>query len=291
MPKMDTPQIILDQTDEETPDVVEVAKEEVDNKNQEHSGDRNKDCQIMQIIIPALKRQKSKRRKRRTCKASSLQKLPIAERLSSNPLSSEIRIPEGEFFQFLKEFEVTIATDDGGKDCLHFNNPTVNLCTRCDVVYKTILRDCRKYFCELFVEKSGRRSRDLVYIFELIDDFVNRKFPDSATEAQDEMKFYLRCFVKHKMNSFNRSNIQLPQKYQGDSLQNSKAKRLHEILYKFSLEKLEEFFSNESLTKLFYQYMKHFQRRLEFSEVMKKSRNVYFSALKLILMRTQTLMF
>lgn len=91
------------------------------------------------------------------------------------------------------------------------------------------------------------------------------------------------------MNVINKSDKLISGPFGRDRSLPAKAKRLHEILYRFSLEKLEEYFSNTALTTLFFQYMKHYENRLELSSVMAKSQGVYMSALKLVLIRTQHL--
>lgn len=88
----------------------------------ENSDDKSKDCEIMEIIIPALKRQKPHRRKRRVSKPH----LITSQKSSpTTPIRDcDLKTPNGEFFTVLKNFELKFSTEDGGRESLHFNNPS-----------------------------------------------------------------------------------------------------------------------------------------------------------------------
>jgi hypothetical protein len=64
-----------------------------------------------------------------------------------------------------------------------------------------------------------------------------------------------------------------------------KAKDLHSYLYSFSLEKCEKFFSNYSLSIIFLEYMSAFPQRMDNNLTISKSKDVYYNAMKLILLQ------
>ena len=74
---------------------------------------------------------------------------------------------------------------------LQFINSGTSLATRCDVVYKTLLRDCRKYFADSLQMRDMRKSKKLYRLAKTLDEFVRSRFEGFDEKDIYELKFYL----------------------------------------------------------------------------------------------------
>lgn len=82
-----------------------------------------------------------------------------------------------DFIQYLLCMPETVNHNTSMVNSLHFNNPTDKLATRCDVIYKTLLRDCRKYFVEVFSSRFGnKRMKENQTLLEGIREFWLERF-------------------------------------------------------------------------------------------------------------------
>ena len=196
-----------------------------------------------------------------------------------------------EFFQFLLEYQTTVDHSEEGPSSLHFNNPTEGLSTRWDVVYKTLLRDWRKHFWELFANmlepkpRSRKRKKNMNNIHQKIESYCSENFGYLNSSLLEEVTFYLKCLVQHRMAIFKSNETVSNRNLEDDREYASRAKKLHGILYKFSLEKWEQFFENPALSLIFKEYMKTYPLRLENNLTLRKQEDVYYNALKLILLK------
>lgn len=121
-----------------------------------------------------------------------------------------------------------------------------------------------------------------------IGSFCDTKFKGVETPILDEIKFYLNCFVQHKMVNFNRKSQKNSKLYEKTNKFPNKAKNLHNVLYKFSMKKLNAFFKIKALVLIFRNYMKEFSQRKERNEIFMNSENEYNSAMKLILLKIES---
>ena len=196
-------------------------------------------------------------------------------------------ILQGEdILDFINKMPLSVEMPYKSHTSLLFNNPKGILATRCDVIYKTLLRDCRKYYTNFFHFKKMSKEEKVAYISKTLDEFVTKEFPTCSFELQKEIKNYLVCFV-YPRNALC-TQIILKDKFLKELETNLRSKRvakireLHGILYKFSMEKCDYFFRDKISCIIFKHYMKGFKERLLESETMQKNQSVYFSALKLI---------
>lgn len=196
---------------------------------------------------------------------------------------------ECDFIRSLEEMELSVFRHGQLPTSLHFNNPTESFSTRWDVVYKTLLRDCRKFYSEAFQLKNMRKSHKRNHLYKNLDEFVDSKFGEFSDVCKGEIKFYLGSLIypkqmaAFKLNSYDDSDK--TQKSNERIKRVKKIRELHDFLYNFSMEKCERFFSNQVLCILFKYYMIAIQSRIESSTTMGKNKGVYYNALKLILIK------
>ena len=110
--------------------------------------------------------------KKKKTRSSKFYKNPIIVD-GENPFE-ELKIPDHKFFNFLKNLQFTVEYGDMKGNILHFNNPTENLATRCDVVYKTLLRDCRKYYCDIFMVNINRKYKKMPDVIKNINEYCSK---------------------------------------------------------------------------------------------------------------------
>ena len=170
---------------------------------------------------------------------------------------------------------------------LHFNNPTNSFSTRCDVVYKTMLRDCRKYFADKFGVKKIKRSKMINDLGNQIDDFVTDHFSEYDSHMQKEIKFYIWCLIYPKeilasrIGVFDEDSNVLKGNERSKKVR--KIKELHNYLYSFSMEKCEKFFEIIPLRKIFLYYISIISERIALSPTMQKNRDVYMAAINILI--------
>ena len=166
---------------------------------------------------------------------------------------------------------------------LAFDNETGELATRCDVVYKTILRDFRRFF---------------------LDDYKQHKLScvENTPLTNCLLKFVVKCFSNKsigecKVISLDLGCLLFPKEMIKDSqamidiektnhfgAEDSKGNaneimRIHGFLYKFSIDKIEECFQNYSLCELFLYYVDSTRdSRISSNPTMHKNASIYAKA-------------
>lgn len=191
---------------------------------------------------------------------------------------------DAHFLDYLKGFQINLDRYGKKPSTLHFNNPTDNFSTRCDVIYKTLLRDCRKFYTEKLNVKSGKKGWKSSQNSTAFERYIETAFGDYSKETVTEIKFYLSwlTFPKHAFASGQDSFFSEA----GEDMSQARRKivrELHVYLYNFSMEKWEKFFSSKVLGIIFKNYIRNAKSRIEESPTMQKNMDVYHSALKLIL--------
>ena len=206
-------------------------------------------------------------------------------------MNKEIKITNGDILDMNEIYRTAprLHNDilkNGKIKSLQYKNSTSHFATRCDVVYKTLMRDCRKYFAEELHMKSMRKSKKLANIGGIIDIFVRDRFIGYQEEVIKQLKFYLGWLVYPKemiiskvglKDDENRLLVGAERKQQV-----KKIEAMHQFLYNFSMKGWEEFFSITSIGIIFREYTKRIEERFTVNETMNKNREVYENALNLI---------
>ena len=173
-----------------------------------------------------------------------------------------------------------------GVSGLQFSNPTSSFATRCDVIYKTLLRDCRRYFYDCFQMRKMRRNKRVYHLSKTLNNFVTENFSEHPKELRRELEFYLGCLVypkemtSAKVSIYDHNNKVIRGSERTQKVR--KVKELHNILYRFSMDKCDKFFNNEYLAMIFKEYIKDFSERIEENKTLKANRDVYLAAVELI---------
>ena len=196
--------------------------------------------------------------------------------------------PEQDLYQPTSlQLEMKVCKKNDSLVTLNFNNPTTSFSTRCDVVYKTLLRDCRKYFADKFEVKKIKRSKETNSLNNEIDEFVNAEFQEYDDQMQKDIKFYIWWLIYPKEMFTSRVGV-----YDEDcnvlkgnerSKKVRKIKELHNYLYSFSMEKCEKFFEIVALRKIFKHYISIINERIPLSPTMQKNREVYMAAINILI--------
>ena len=165
------------------------------------------------------------------------------------------------------------------------------LSSRCDVVYKTILRDFRRYFINRFKQSSGPKKNKYKFnSFETLfrrfwESVKNQHFPEE-TDC-DTISFYIGSLVcpqdieKHKVELKGLDDTFTTGKSKKTSIK--KLYRVHDALYKFSMEKI----SNLMKDDIYYKLFKVYYTALLNNEIVfmdkKKNNDSYIEAFKMLL--------
>jgi hypothetical protein len=191
---------------------------------------------------------------------------------------------DNHFLKYLKDFRINLDRYGKKPSTLHFNNPTDNFSTRCDVIYKTLLRDCRKYYTEKLNFKCVKKGSKSAQKSQTFERYIEHAFGEYSNETIAEIKFYLNWFTFPKQIMV--SSCEPFLREAGEDMSQARRKivrEFHVYLYNFSMEKCEKFFSNRVLSIIFKDYILNAKSRIEESPTMQKNIEVYHSALKLIL--------
>lgn len=135
---------------------------------------------------------------------------------------------------------------------------------RKDIVFKSLLRRCRKYFQADFDHFSNytklKKRRSDGYFYEQVNNYVQQKF---ELVSNSKFSFYFAAFINSKVtkNQYIKSEIAklYPERYSTfenntrDKMQ-EEVEKIHDILYHFTYEKMILFFEYQELGYLF----KHF---------------------------------
>ena len=200
--------------------------------------------------------------------------------------------PNSKEDKWTDKIELRVSKNGHPITSLHFNNPTDSFATRCDVIYKTLLRDWRKYFTDKFQVKMIKKNKNPQKLEKELDEFVELHFWKLSPKMIKDVKFYLGCLVYPKELVSNRAGLydENSNSIKGSerSKKIKKIKELHTFLYNFSLEKWEKFFENEALWKIFLHYIQMIEDRIKNSSTMNNNREVYMAALKLIMAKIES---
>lgn len=169
---------------------------------------------------------------------------------------------------------------------LYFINPTSTFSTRCDVIYKTLMRDWRKFYADRFSVVNIRRAKIKSGLEKAISDYVSTKFSEYSYEVQNELKFNICCLIypkeliSNKYDLFDENSNLLKGKDRSRKVK--RIKELHNHLYTFSMDKWERFFEDEPLNIIFENYMTHIEQRIQESYTMTKNKQIYLAAWEIL---------
>ena len=186
----------------------------------------------------------------------------------------------------IKSAPKIVKNENGESPRLQFSNPSNSFATRCDVVYKTLLRDCRKYFTDALQMKSMRKSKKLSNIGRVLDEFVRNRFEQYSEDSIHQLKFYLgwlvypKEMISSKVGLVDENNELLRGAKKNDQIK--RIRDLHQFLYNFSMQRWEEFFEIAPLALLFKEYLNNIEERILVSDTMSKNRSTYGIALDLV---------
>lgn len=165
------------------------------------------------------------------------------------------------------------------------------LSTRCDVVYKTILRDFRRYYQDQFKSKSNMnyRNKSKQYL-EYLQNFANEIIENNNLSPIDweELIFHIGWLIApNDMIKF-----RICQKINSGSLNKEKkiiaserqVKQVHDWLYKFSIQKSMDLMKNNYYFLLFRIYYDKIQNgEIEMGETIRKNIDAYKNAFEMLL--------
>lgn len=142
---------------------------------------------------------------------------------------------------------------------------------RKDVVFKTILRKCRKYYQTVFNLKAGflksRKSQPCSYYRECIQKFIDQvvtikcnhdlSFHMGALLYPQEMVRWIETFIYPEgVKTFTPKKV-VKRKVESHKLQVDK---LHNILYKYTHEKMKKFISIPELSVIFLNFLEKYMQ-------------------------------
>lgn len=131
----------------------------------------------------------------------------MSQEIISVSESNEEMKEDLDFYSYLENLELIVEQNAQNYSFLHFNNPTSSFSTRCDVIYKTLLRDCRKYYTNLFDYKQMRREKKLHLLSGKIEAYMRSHFSEFSEDNQREIKFYIGCMIYPKHMLSNKLNL------------------------------------------------------------------------------------
>lgn len=167
-----------------------------------------------------------------------------------------------------------------------FDNETGLLATRCDVVYKTILRDFRRYFLDEYKAFKSICKQDWGSTQSLVR-FTSKIYPEKSVKEVKELSLDLGCLLFPKELVKDQKALKEIQKVGtfGEEIETIQFEimRIHGFLYKFSIDKIEECFQNISLCELFLTYVEATREtRIGLNPTMKKNSSIYLKARKIL---------
>jgi hypothetical protein len=166
---------------------------------------------------------------------------------------------------------------------LTFDNETGELATRCDVVYKTILRDFRRFFLDEYKIKRQqmKNEKDLGACLMTLS---RELFPLKSEAECKTISIDLGCLLFPKeltKNAGMLKEIQRTNHFGYETCESNifEIMRIHGFLYKFSIDKIEECFQNSSLCELFLLYVTQTRDdRIASNPTMSKNSQIYLKA-------------
>ena len=126
---------------------------------------------------------------------------------------------------------------------------------RYEVIYKNLVRDLRKYYQQDFnqINILRRKKYDKNNYLEFLECYIKFTMKQVIEKLQVPVKdivFSLGSLIYPK---------QMLKLLKDDSVAKIKVINIYNYLYKFSLERLQDFLNNESLMLLFVEYLKNNQ--------------------------------
>jgi hypothetical protein len=169
---------------------------------------------------------------------------------------------------------------------LAFDNESGELATRCDVVYKTILRDFRRFFLDSFKQRKHQSEQKLDLSDSLLQ-FTLRLFPNKSVKECKVISIDLGCLLFPKEMTKDSKVIREIERTNHFGLDADDATteimRIHGFLYKFSIDKIEECFQNPSLCLLFQLYVDQTRSdRISSNPTMSKNASIYLKARRIL---------
>jgi len=170
---------------------------------------------------------------------------------------------------------------------LAFENEGGDLATRWDVVYKTILRDFRRYFLDgykafnsTYKERHGMEDSLLKYAIKL--------FPNMSVDQWKTISLDLGSLLFPKETAKDSHILKEMERRNHFGWEKSdivnQIMKIHGFLYKFSIDKIEECFQNFSLCQLFDLYAKETGiERISSNSTMSRNASIYLKARKILM--------
>ena len=189
---------------------------------------------------------------------------------------------ELEYVKVPKSYENKVKSS---KADLTFDNTNGELATRWDVVYKTILRDFRRFYLDSFKTLKCTILQNLDLTDSLME-FVKANFKGEPKSIQKITSIDLGCllFPKEIIKDKSLFNYLVHWNHFEDRGKDIHASimQIHGFLYKFSIDKIEECFKNKSMCRLFINYIKSGKDRVNSNMTMSKHLTVYTKARKIL---------
>lgn len=142
---------------------------------------------------------------------------------------------------------------------------------RSDIVYKTILRTCRKHYLSNFNDSTNyikaKRNRKPQFLLDKLVQFVNATFPTvvEGSEFEQELVFFLGAIFYNK---------HLKKCYASNTKKKHEIDEIHSSLYKFTIQRLSTLEKYGAYNFLMKDFMTHHRERvLEESKTLGKAKN------------------
>ena len=170
---------------------------------------------------------------------------------------------------------------------LAFDNEGGDLSTRCDVVYKTILRDFRRFFLDGFKAFSNS-VQEKHGIEDTLFRFVIQLLPNYSVNQCKTISLDLGCLLFPKELAKEKHVVAEMERRKHFNCKSNQIEdqifRIHGFLYKFSIDKIEECFQNNSLCQLFEFYVNQTgDERISSNVTMSKNASIYLKARQILM--------
>ena len=151
---------------------------------------------------------------------------------------------------------------------------------RYEVIYKNLVRDLRKYYSQDFNQLNIMRRKkfetsNFTEFLECYIKFTFSKYLDKLGIPLQDLVFNLGSLIYPK---------QMLKLLKDNTVAKLKVVGIYNYLYKFSLERLQQFLNNESLMLLFIDFLKSNKfSRIHSSANMLKHRHAYYEACSIMI--------
>lgn len=124
---------------------------------------------------------------------------------------------------------------------------------RKDIVYKSLFRRCRKYYQSEFNDFCNyakvKKRRAANFYYEQMKKFVQNKYGDCN---QEELVFFMAALINSK-DMIKSAKYFINEESFDEKIE--EINKVHDILYKFTHEKMNQFFEYSQLNFLFKNYV------------------------------------